>query len=126
MGIKIKIISLLLAIFFIIVVVRFIKKNTISPSFVFLWFLVCFFLISVPIFENFYVFFARNIFGFDNAANVIYIGILGFLLIYILYVTLQMNRLSDQIHILISQTAILEKEIKELKGRVKKGKNRKL
>jgi hypothetical protein len=121
MGFKIKIFSLLLGILFIVVVVRFIKKNTISPSFVFLWLLVCFFLISVPIFEDFYVFLAHNIFGFDNAANIIYIIILGFLLIYILYITLQMNRISDQIHILISQTAILEKEIEELKGRVKRG-----
>ncbi len=112
MGSNILIFSLLLGLFFLLIVLRFIKKSNLRPSSILLWLGVSIFFISIPVFENFYIFISHDILGFENTANIIYIGIIGFILIYVLYLTLQINRLSDQVHILISHISILEQEIK--------------
>ena len=115
MGFHIKLISLIIGISFMIAVLWMIKKSKLRPSYSLLWICISLFFISIPLFENFYKFIASKIFGFVDATNIIYIGVLGFLMIYIFYLTLKIHRLSDQIHILISSNAILEKEIRDKK-----------
>ncbi len=112
MGLKIKIISLILGIVFVLIILKYSKKNLIRPAYTLLWLIIALFLISIPILETFYQYIAHVIFGFSDATNIIYTGIIFFLLAYQFYVTVKINKLSDQVQILISHTAIIEKEIK--------------
>lgn len=113
MGLKIKIISLILGFIFFYFVFRFVKKNSFRPSYAFLWIVISLFFISIPIFENFYKWIATSVIGINDARHIIYIGTIGFLLIYIFYLTIKVSRMNDQIQELISCTAILEKKIND-------------
>lgn len=117
MSFQIKIFAILLGFLFLFILLKTIRKTYLKPAFSMLWIFIACFLISVPIFEGFYRFVAYEIFGFYNATDVIYIGSIFFLAIYIFHLTVQLNGISDQVKILISQVAILEKEIRENKKR---------
>jgi len=110
MGLKIKIISLILGLVFVYFVFRFVKKNTFRPSYAVLWILVALFLVSIPVVEKFYKWIATMVIGITDARHIIYAGLIGFLLIYIFYLTIRISRMNDQVQELISYTAILEKE----------------
>lgn len=113
MGIKIKIISLVIGLLFLYFVFRFVKRNTFRPSYAFMWILVALFLISIPLMEQFYKWIASFVIGINDARHVIYVVLIGFLLVFIFYLTIRISRMNDQIQELISYTAILEKQIKE-------------
>ncbi len=110
MGIKIKILSLILGLIFLYFVFRFVKRNTFRPSYAFMWILVALFLASIPILESFYKWFATTVIGINDARHVIYVVLIGFLLVYLFYLTIRISKLNDQVQELISYTAILEKE----------------
>jgi len=116
MGVKIKIFAFVIGIIFFIFVFRFIKKSTFPPSFAVLWIGITLFLVSIPVFEGFYQWIAYSIIGISDARNIIYIAILGFLLIYIFYITTKLSRMSDQIQELISSNSILENKIDKIKN----------
>lgn len=113
MGVKIQIISLLLGVVFFYFVFRFVKKNTFRPSYALLWILIATFLVSIPILEKFYKWLATSVIGITDARHIIYIVLIGFLLVYVFYMTIRISKMNDQIQELISYTAILEKQIKE-------------
>lgn len=111
MGIKITIISTIVGLIFFLFVLNFVKKSTFRPSYAVLWISISLFLISIPIFEFFYKWIAVSIIGIEDARHIIYIGIIGFLLIYVFYLTTKISQMSDQIQELISFTAILENKL---------------
>ena len=113
MGIKIQIISLLLGLIFFYFVFRFVKRNTFRPSYAFLWILIGLFLLTIPILERFYKWIAVTVIGISDARHIIYVGVIGFLLVYIFYLTIRISAINDQIQELISHTAILEKRVRE-------------
>lgn len=113
MGLKIKIISLILGLVFVYFVFRFVKKKTFRPSYAVLWILIALFLVSIPVVEKFYKWVATTVVGITDARHIIYAGLIGFLLVYIFYLTIRISRMNDQVQELISYTGILEKEIKE-------------
>jgi hypothetical protein len=117
MGIRIQIIALIIGLIFFLSVLRYIKKNSFNPGQSILWILLCIFFISIPLLEQFYKWIATDIIGINDARHIIYIFVIGFLLIYVFYLSSKINKMSDQINNLISYTAILEKEI-----RIKDGK----
>lgn len=117
MGIRIQIIAIIIGIIFFLSVLRYIKKNSFNPGQSVLWILLCMFFISIPLLEPFYKWIATDIIGIADARHIIYIFIIGFLLVYIFYLSSKINKMSDQIHNLISFTAILEKEIKDRNGK---------
>ena len=102
---------------FVYFVARSIQKNTMRPAYAVLWSLVAVFLVSVPVFEPFYQWLAGSVIGIVDARHVIYIVLIGFLLVYLFYLTQKISRMSDQIQILLSQLAIVEDELRrKLKG----------
>ncbi|MBN1115264.1 MAG: DUF2304 domain-containing protein [Oligoflexia bacterium] len=115
MGIKLKIISIIVTLVFVFFVFKFIKKSKIRPSSAILWLTVCAFLLSIPVFEKYYQFISLHLFGMVHTIHFIYIGLIVFLLIYSFYLTIQLNKVSDRVQFLITHTAINEKEIRELK-----------
>ncbi len=118
MSIKIKLISLIVGVIIFMFIIKFIRKNSLRPSYSFLWVCVSLFLMSIPIFESFYKWISISVIGMLDSRNIIYIGLIIFLLIYTFYLTIKISKMSDQIQELISFTAILENEIK--KNRTKK------
>ena len=113
MGFKIQIISLIIGLIFFYFVFRFVKRNTFRPACAFLWRMISLFLISIPALENFYRWVARNVIGINDARHIIYAGLIGFLMLYIFYLTIKISEMSDKIQELISHTAILKRQMKE-------------
>lgn len=103
-----------LGVVFTTIVVLSIRSSSMRPTFAWLWIGITAFLLSVPVFESFYKWFASAVIGIDDARTVVYVALLGFLLVYSLYMTLKVSMLSDQIQELISHTAILETRVSRL------------
>ena len=113
MGIKIKILAFFIGLIFFFFVLRSLKKNFIRPTYAFLWIVISVFLLSISVLEPFYKWIAVYVIGIVDARHIIYVTLIGFLLVYIFHLTGKISQMSDQIQVLISQTAILEKELKD-------------
>ncbi|HWQ81483.1 MAG TPA: DUF2304 domain-containing protein [Ignavibacteria bacterium] len=113
MGFQIKLLAILIGFFFLILVLNQVRKNNMHPSYSVLWVLVSLFLLSVPILEPLYKWIATALIGIIDARHIIYVVLIGFLLIYIFFLTVKITRMSDQIQNLISHTSILENEIRK-------------
>lgn len=113
MGIRIKILALAIGIGFFLFILRSIQRNTLHPSYAVFWFLIALFLASVPVLEEFYQWLAWSVIGIVDARHVIYIVLIGFLMVYVFYLTMKLSRLANQVQVLLSQLAIVESEQKE-------------
>lgn len=111
MGFEIKLLSFIVGFIFFLFVLMHVKKNSFRPSYAVLWIIVSLFLISISVFESFYVWLTYSVIGLTDARNIIYIGLIGFLLIYIFYLTAKISQMSDRIQELISFTAILKEKM---------------
>jgi len=121
MGIRLKVLAFLVGVAFLLFVLRSIKRNGMRPSYAVLWLVISIFLISVPALEPFYQWVAGPVLGIIDARHVIYMVLIGFLLVYVFYLTLKICQMSDRIQELISYTAILETERLIQEGKFKKG-----
>ena len=115
MSIRIQLISILIGFAFLFFVVRYIRKNSFSPNYSILWIIVSVFLISIPILEPFYKWLSVSVIGITDARHIIYIFLIGFLLIFNLFLTSKITQLTNQVKRMISFSAILEKEIREMR-----------
>jgi hypothetical protein len=111
MGLKIKLIAFVLGLVFFGVVLRSVRQNSFRPLYAVLWLSLSGFLLSIAIFEPFYKWFATSVIGINDARHVIYIAVISFLLVYNLYLTATVSRMSNQIRHLISAVAILESKL---------------
>lgn len=108
MGWRIKLFLIVLGLMFLGVVLRNVRQNKFRPTYAVLWIAVSIFLLSVAVLESFYRWFAVSVIGIYDARHIIYIGVIGFLLLYNLYLTTMVSRMSNQIRQLISSQAISE------------------
>ncbi|MGD0649950.1 MAG: DUF2304 domain-containing protein [Verrucomicrobiia bacterium] len=108
MGLRIKLITFVLGVLFLGVVLRNVRQNTFRPVYAVLWLFISAFLLSVALLEPLYRWIATSLIGINDARHIIYIALIGFLLVYNLYLTAMVSRMSNQIRELITQTAILE------------------
>lgn len=116
MGIRLKLLALAMGILFLVLVIRAIRRSYLKPSYSILWIGVALFLLSVPSLEFVYRWIAYNLLGITDARHTVYSALLGFLLLYALYLTTKVTRMDDRIQQLISFTAVLEKEVREVSG----------
>jgi hypothetical protein len=116
MGLKIKLIAFLLGFVFFVVVLRSVKRNIFRPSYAVLWLGMSLFLLSIALLEPLYKWIATSVLGILDARHIIYIALIGFLLVYVFFLTSMVTRMSNQIQQLISTVAILEAK---LAGRTK-------
>ena len=114
MGIRVKIIIAVTAVFFFLLVLRAIRSSTMRPTFALLWLAITAFLLSIPLLEHFYKWLSVSVIGIDDARHLIYIPLVGFLLLYVFYMTNQLAKMSDRIQELITHTAILDTRVREL------------
>jgi hypothetical protein len=115
MGFRIKIIAFVVGCLFFLLVIRYVRRRSFNPSFSVLWLAVSFFLVSISILEPFYRWLADSVIGIIDARHIIYIVLIGFLLVYVFYLSLKITRMSDQIQNLISYTAMLKNKINDEK-----------
>jgi hypothetical protein len=111
MGPKIKLLAFVLGAVFFAVVLRSIRRSTLRPLYAVLWISLSAFLLSIPLLEPVYKWLATSVIGIVDARHVIYIAVIGFLLVYSLYLTSMVSRMSNQIRHLISAVAILESKV---------------
>jgi hypothetical protein len=111
MSLRLQIIYISVGLLFFLIIMYFIRSRKLNPSYTFLWFILAIFLMSIPILQDFYIYISHKFFGF-YAENLIYLILIGFLIIYVLFLTSKVSKLNDQVKELISFTAILEENLK--------------
>lgn len=116
MGLKIKILAFLIGIGFFLFILRSIQRNNMRPAYAVLWLGVSVFLVSVSVLEPFYKWIAGSVIGIVDTRHVIYIVLIGFLLMYVFYLTIKINQMADRIQVLLAHTAILEDELRKNKN----------
>jgi hypothetical protein len=113
MRINLQITAVIIGLVFFILPLIFLKRNSLHPSYAVLWLGVSLFLLTIPVLGSFYQFLAKSILGVSGGDHVIYIGMIGFLLGYVFYLTSKICQMSDRISKLISSIAILEHEVRK-------------
>lgn len=117
MGLKIKLLALVIGIGFFFFVLRSIQRNTMRPAYAVLWTGMALFLVSVSLLEPFYQWIAGSVIGIVDARHVIYIVLIGFLMVYVFYLTQKLSKMGDQVQVILAQLAIVEDELRrKLKG----------
>jgi hypothetical protein len=112
MGMRIKLLAFVIGLTFLLTVLRCVRQNSFRPAYAVLWLGMSAFLLSIPLLEPFYQWVAHSVIGIADARHVIYIVVLGFLLVYSLYLTSMVSRMSNQIRQLISAEALLRVKLK--------------
>lgn len=97
-------------------VLRGLKKNTLHPSYAILWTSFALVLESIALLSPFYRWLAVSLLGLTGADHLIYFTLLGFLSIYVFYLTLKICVMNDRIQRLISHTAILDHELERMRN----------
>jgi hypothetical protein len=120
MGLQVRLISLLLGIIFFAIIYGGVKRSYLTPILTIIWLAMAMFFLSIPIFEPVYKWISVKIIGISDARHFIYIAVIGLLLVFVLYLSIKISKLHDQNQMLISFTAILDKEVRELKAKLEK------
>lgn len=115
MSINLQLFAFFVGALFLIVIFGMIKRNSLLPSYTALWVGITIFLISIPLMEPLYRWIAHELLGLVTGNDLIYVILIGFLLVYSLYLTSRIVKMNNRIQKLISFTAILENQIKNLK-----------
>lgn len=110
MPLKLMILAFLVGLSFFLFVLSVMKRSAFRPSYAFLWLCISLFLLSVPVFEAFYRWLAITVLGLDAATYLVFIALIGFLMVYVFFLTIRITQMADKVQALISYTAILEKE----------------
>jgi hypothetical protein len=116
MDIRLKLLAALVGIAFLAFVLLSVRASSIRPSFAWLWLSIAGFLVSVPLLEPLYKWVAVALIGVDDARTVVYVTVIGFLLVYTFRMTQALSRMSDRIQELITQAALLEARVAELRA----------
>lgn len=111
MGFKLTFLAAVLGVLFAGIVVSSVRSSSMRPTLAWLWLSMAGFLVSVPLLAPVYKWVSSVVMGVDDARTLIYMALLGFLLVFALYMTLKVSAMSDRIQELISHTAILESRI---------------
>lgn len=106
MPVSVRILSLLCAVFFLAIFICLLRRRSLKPGYAFLWFVISIMMCAVVIFEKFFKGIA-NALRIEDASFLIIVGVLFFLLVYVLYLSIKLSEASDKIQELISHVAIL-------------------
>ena len=117
MQLSLKIIALLFGLIFLIIFISLLRRKNVKPFYSTLWLIVSIFMISLVLFEKFYKWIATSL-GITDASFLIIVGLISFLLAYVLHLSIKICQMSDRIQELISFNSILELEIRKLNKKV--------
>jgi hypothetical protein len=110
-----RLLSLVLAFLFLVAFLVVVRRRSMKPFYSFLWLLVSLLMFSFVLLEKAYKWLATLI-GLRDASFLVTNGLVFFLLVYILYLTVKVSEMSDRIQELISHTAILERKFRKQHG----------
>jgi hypothetical protein len=110
-----RLLSLVLAFLFLLVFLMVVRRRSMKPFYSFLWLLVSLLMFSFVLLEKAYKWLATLI-GLRDASFLVTNGLVFFLLVYILYLTVKVSEMSDRIQELISHSAILERKLRRQHG----------
>ena len=114
MDINQKIVAFLAGLVLLGLVLRLLKRERLHPSFAALWIGISVFLMSMPILGGLYRWLALHVIGVTGGDHVVYISMIGFLTMYVFYLTGKLCSMIDQITKLISTVAMLETRQREI------------
>lgn len=113
MQASLKILILLFGIIFLIIFISLLRRRNVKPFYSTLWLLVSLFMISLVVFEKLYKWIATTL-GITDASFLVIVGIISFLLVYVLHLSVKISQMSDRIQELISSNAILEHKLRTI------------
>jgi len=111
-------VAISVGILFFILLLTTLRKNRFTPGYTVLWLGVGIFLITIPLLDNVYVWLNSRILDSDDAKNIIYVFFIGFLLVYIYYMTSDISKLNDKVQTLNSYIALLEKRLRDTESQI--------
>jgi hypothetical protein len=114
MVLTVKLLALLFGLILFGVFIKIGRNKSLKPFYLTLWLTVSLFVLSFVIFERFYQWFAAFL-GIENATFLVIVGLISFLLLYVLYLSIKISELSNRVQGLISHSSILEHEIRKIK-----------
>lgn len=86
------------------------RRGAVRGGFVALWLAICVAMVSLPFMESFYKNMA-TLLGLNLAIDMVYIFTILFLLLYVFYLTVKLQRLIDTVDIMLSRSVIVESSI---------------
>ncbi len=110
MSLSLKIIAALCSVAFFATFLFLVRKRSVTPFYSALWLGVSVLMLSLVVFESFYKSIADYL-HIRDASFLVFIGAIGFLLVYVLHLSLKICELSDRVQELISHMAVLDREI---------------
>jgi len=113
MSLGIKLLVLLFSILFFAVFISVVRKRNMKTFYSTLWLIVSFFMLSLVIFEGLYKWLATAL-GISDASFLVIVGLIAFILIYVLHLSEKVSEMSSRIQELISYNSILENEVRKL------------
>jgi len=106
------------SLFFLALIVFFMRKKHLSLRYSLVWIFTAFAILFVSVFPNTIVFIA-GLLGFEEASNAVFSLIIFFLIVILLQVTAIISSHSSKIVKLVQTVALLEKRIRDLEARDK-------
>jgi len=110
MSLNLKIIALLCALVLFATFLFLVRKRSVTPFYSTLWLGVSVLMLSLVVFEKFYKSIADHL-QIRDASFLVFIGAIVFLLVYVLHLSIKLSELSDRVQELISNVAVLDKDI---------------
>lgn len=114
-----KVFAVILALIFGWISLSLIRKPSVHPLYRFLWVIISFLMITVPLFEGVYKSMATAV-GLTDAPLLITMGVILFLLIYVMYLSIKISEVSDRTQELISSVSIIDRDMRKLTTEDKK------
>jgi hypothetical protein len=117
MPLNFKILAFLSSLVFFGVFIGLVKRKSIKPFYAFLWFTIAVIFLSVVLFEKMYKSLA-DFLQLTDASFIIIVGVLFFLMVYVLHLSIRISELNDRIQELISHSAILDRDLRHTRALV--------
>lgn len=114
MTLTLKILVLVFGAILFSIFIAVVRKKSVKPFYSALWLIISLFIFSFVLFERFYKWIATML-NISDASFLVIVGLISFLLVYVMYLSIKISVMSDRIQELISQTSILEHELRKSK-----------
>jgi len=112
MEIVVKLLAIVYGLVLLGAFVIMIKNKSVKPFYSFLWLVICLFMFSFVVFEKQYQWLAE-VLRIQNATYLIIVGLISFLMLYVLYLSIKISEMSNKIQEMISQASIIEHELRK-------------
>ncbi|GEM_PF-566175 len=117
MPLNVKILALISSLVFFAVFLGLIKRKSMKPFYAFLWFTIGLIFLSAVLLEKSYKALA-DFLQLTDASFIFIVGLLYFLMIYVLHLSIRITELGDRIQELISHTAIIEHDLRQVRAQL--------